>query len=81
VISKVDHGPSSVVVLIVVPLSMGISAVHYLALVLLPLFAKFDISLTSENEAENYLTAMAERTKKAAIKYAALMDKVTTTKA
>jgi len=57
-------------------LAMLISAFVYLALVLLPLFAHFDISLRSRNESDNFLTSLAKETKSLAITYAKLMEKV-----
>ena len=67
--------PSTIFFLLFVLPAMVIFAFAYLALILLPLFAKFDISLTSRNESHNFLTALAERTKKMAIRYVQLMDK------
>ena len=59
-----------------IPLAMLISAFVYLALVLLPLFAHFDISLRSRNESDNFLTSLAKETKSLAITYAKLMEEV-----
>ena len=68
--------PSTIFFMLFVPLGILISAFVYLALVLLPLFANFDISLTSNNESHNFLTALAQRTKKIAIRYVKLMDRI-----
>ena len=68
--------PSTWFFILFVPLAMLISAFVYLALVLLPLFAHFDISLRSRNESDNFLTSLAKETKSLAITYAKLMEKV-----
>jgi hypothetical protein len=72
--------PSTIFFILFVPLGMLISAFVYLALVLLPLFASFDISLKSSNESHNFLTALAQRTNQMAVKYVELMDRVTSKK-
>jgi hypothetical protein len=73
--------PSTVFFMLFVPLAMLLFAYVYLALVILPLFANFDISLTSKNESHNFLTALAQRTKKMAVRYVELMNRVTSKEA
>jgi hypothetical protein len=67
--------PSTIFFLCLVPPAMLAFAVVFVALVLLPVFAKYGIPLTDTRVGANVFSRMARWTQKRAITYARLMDK------